>query len=393
MQFNNMAPQANQVILNKVHTGFAQQLGFDAQQWMQELNYMMSVANSYISGVDQAQILPQLYARYKDRFDFEEGNKRIVLVPLRGSQTNFVFKMSRFRGYEGMKDNIAEFTNSIEAYNIPELAAAMVVPRPIALVGDNFHQGLIEIQEKVVEPIKDAAYKLGASVQIAQVQEAFKKQFIMQNALEIDQALKTFGKYFYIDDLHKLRSAKNFGINVLGKVCFLDIGSCMFKFGTELKCTVCGGRMDYIPEDNDGLIGVGVLESHKKVAKYVCCNDMMHTEETGDVMQEIRRDLIDNWGNPQLRTRVVNPQTLMIKQQPVMTQPPNYGYNNIQPPVQQDVPTQQQVRDTNGVVYLLGTAMLIHPQYGQYRNIFTMQGQPIPGFGATVTTGQIIKVI
>ena len=109
-------------------------------------------------------------------------------------------------------------------------------------------------------------------------------------------------------------------------------------------------------------------------------------------MQEIRRDLIDNWGNPQLRTRVVNPQTLMIKQQPVMTQP-NYGYNNIQPPVQQDVPTQQQVRDTNGVVYLLGTAMLIHPQYGQYRNIFTMQGQPIPGFGATVTTGQIIKVI
>ena len=64
MQFNNMAPQANQVILNKVHTGFAQQLGFDAQQWMQELNYMMSVANSYISGVDQAQILPQLYARY-----------------------------------------------------------------------------------------------------------------------------------------------------------------------------------------------------------------------------------------------------------------------------------------------------------------------------------------
>ena len=36
MQFNNMAPQANQVILNKVHTGFAQQLGFDAQQWMQE---------------------------------------------------------------------------------------------------------------------------------------------------------------------------------------------------------------------------------------------------------------------------------------------------------------------------------------------------------------------
>ena len=396
------------IVVNRKNETHCQQVGFDVRQHSNDIKNLLEIANGFMLGGNQQELMRRLFDTFGDRFDFEEGNKRVVLVPNKNNKVDdFVYKINRYRGYEGILDNAKEYDNTEAAYmNHTWVRENLAFPRNLALIGDGNTDGLIEVQERVAEPMRMAAEQLGldkqniTTLQATEIGAAFAKYFLVPRGVELDNYLLAVEKFMFIDDWHKRRSSKNIGINKMGKICMLDLGSCLYKYENEARCS-CGGILRYTPEDKNAVIGTSIPNAHKVVAMYVCENDQSHQEHTGPLMQQITADMVDNFGKPQSWKRVAHKSTFRQA-------PPVQGYYNspVAPPLAQsnqpiyapqnntpvDRVTAEIIYDARNTPLALGSLTYKRGNLKYRKLYFANTQQIVAGYGYDSVTRTIIKV-
>lgn len=264
----------------------AQQCGFnlDESEIRQLANISLSLVTGSIHYTDAEEAIQKFCGT---RFEYREGNKRIVLL---SKHEGYVVKIAKMAGFEGLRDNLNEQETCIFMNEKSKYAKMGYAPLAIATYSTQGYQGLIFVQEQHTEILEVIAEQIHGAVS----DKALLKKYVEAIVIEGYNALATMNtslaEELFLSDAAIISAAANLSLNnkkpKTTSMC--DLGSALPKSGYEACCPKCGSVMVYEVEPLSAFTSANnIMDLNMISPVYRCLGDDTHTIDPNDFFSRI----------------------------------------------------------------------------------------------------------
>lgn len=264
----------------------AQHFGFNLDE--SEIRELANISLSLVTGAihyTEAEHAIQKFCG--TRFEYREGNKRIVLL---SKHEGYVVKIAKMAGFEGLRDNLNEQETCIFMHEESKYAKMEYTPMAIATYSTQGYQGLIFVQEQHTEILEVIAEQIHGAVS----DKALLKKYVGAIAIEGYNALATMytslAEELFLSDAAIISAAANLSLNNKNPktTSMCDLGSVLPKSGYEARCPKCGSVMVYEVEPLSAFTSANnIMDLNMISPVYRCLGDDTHTVDPNDFFSRL----------------------------------------------------------------------------------------------------------
>ena len=264
----------------------AQHFGFNLDE--SEIRELANISLSLVTGAihyTEAELAIQKFCG--TRFEYREGNKRIVLL---SKHEGYVVKIAKMAGFEGLRDNLNEQETCIFMNEKSKYAKMGYAPMAIATYSTQGYQGLLFVQEQHTEILEVIAEQIPGAVS----DKALLKKYVEAIAIEGYNALATMytslAEELFLSDAAIISAAANLSLNNKNPktMSMCDLGSVLPKSGYEACCPKCGAVMVYEVEPLSAFTSANnIMDLNMISPVYRCLGDDTHTIDPNDFFSRL----------------------------------------------------------------------------------------------------------